>query len=187
MTIESILVSDDEAMNSVVAVAEKTVDDRERNRGDQTTIDFKMVTFSLSGKDYIMNVKEIAKAGNFTYVPNTLPFVIGVYNLRGEIIPILDMRLFFNIALPASSSSELENLLIHLKDLGLNGIEVYHSTHSDEDKKKLNLLAKKYNLFPTGGSDFHGAHKPGLNIGIGYGDLKVPYTILEDILAQNKY
>ena len=115
MTIESILVSDDEAMNSVVAVAEKTVDDRERNRGDQTTIDFKMVTFSLSGKDYsidIMNVKEIAKAGNFTYVPNTLPFVIGVYNLRGEIIPILDMRLFFNIALPASSSSELENLLI---------------------------------------------------------------------------
>ena len=115
MTIESILVSDDEAMNSVVAVAEKTVDDRERNRGDQTTIDFKMVTFSLSGKDYsidIMNVKDIAKAGNFTYVPNTLPFVIGVYNLRGEIIPILDMRLFFNIALPASSSSELENLLI---------------------------------------------------------------------------
>ena len=92
MTIESILVSDEEAVNSVVAVAEKAADERERNRGDQTTIDFKMVTFSLSGKDYsidIMNVKEIAKAGNFTYVPNTLPFVIGVYNLRGEIFRYL--------------------------------------------------------------------------------------------------
>ncbi|HNQ96824.1 MAG TPA: chemotaxis protein CheW, partial [Treponemataceae bacterium] len=39
-------------------------------------IDFKMVTFSLAGKDYaidIMQVKEIAKAGRFTYVPNTSP------------------------------------------------------------------------------------------------------------------
>ena len=47
-------------------------------------IDFKMITFSLAGKDYaidIMKVKEIAKAGRFTYVPNVMPFVIGVYNL----------------------------------------------------------------------------------------------------------
>ena len=50
-------------------------------------VDFKMVTFSLAGKDYaidITRVKEIAKAGNFTYVPNTSPFVLGVYNLRGD-------------------------------------------------------------------------------------------------------
>lgn len=80
------------------------------------------------------------------------------------------------------SESELESLLIHLKDLGLNGIEVYHSTHSDEDIKMLHSLAKKYNLFPTGGSDFHGAHKPGLDIGRGYGNLKVPYSLLENIL-----
>mgnify|MGYP000676561961 FL=1 len=61
-----------------------------------TVVDFKMVTFSLSGKDYaidIMKVKEIAKAGRFTYVPNALPFVRGVYNLRGDIIPIIDLRL----------------------------------------------------------------------------------------------
>ena len=67
-------------------------------------LDFKMVTFSLAGKDYaidIMRIKEIAKAGNFTYVPNTSPFVLGVYNLRGDIIPIIDLRIFFNI--PVSS------------------------------------------------------------------------------------
>lgn len=67
-------------------------------------VDFKMVTFSLAGKDYaidIMRVKEIAKAGNFTYVPNTSPFVLGVYNLRGDIIPIIDLRIFFNIPVPA--------------------------------------------------------------------------------------
>ncbi|MDR2051856.1 MAG: chemotaxis protein CheW, partial [Treponema sp.] len=50
------------------------------------TLDFKMITFSLAGKDYgvdIMNVKEIAKADKFTYVPNAAAFVRGVYNLRG--------------------------------------------------------------------------------------------------------
>ena len=80
-----------------------------------SAVDFKMVTFSLAGKDYaidIMHVKEIAKAGKFTYVPNTLPFVLGVYNLRGEIIPILDLRLFFNIDVPERDDNKLENLLI---------------------------------------------------------------------------
>ncbi len=78
-------------------------------------IDYKMVTFSLAGKDYaidIMKVKEIAKAGRFTYVPNTLPFVLGVYNLRGDIIPIVDLRLFFNIQVEARLDNALENMLI---------------------------------------------------------------------------
>ena len=77
-----------------VMSAEQISEEKEKNIA---TIDFKMVTFSLSGKDYaidIMSVKEIAKAGRFTYVPNTAPFVLGVYNLRGEIIPII--RTFFN-------------------------------------------------------------------------------------------
>lgn len=78
-------------------------------------IDYKMVTFSLAGKDYaidIMKIKEIAKAGRFTYVPNTLPFVLGVYNLRGDIIPIFDLRLFFNIEVEERQEGSLENMLI---------------------------------------------------------------------------
>ena len=78
-------------------------------------IDYKMVTFSLAGKDYavdIMKIKEIAKAGRFTYVPNTLPFVLGVYNLRGDIIPIMDLRLFFNIEIEERVDDKQENLLI---------------------------------------------------------------------------
>lgn len=78
-------------------------------------VDYKMVTFSLSGKDYaidIMKVKEIAKAGHFTYVPNALPFVRGVYNLRGDIIPIIDLRLFFNSDVEEKDENYLENMLI---------------------------------------------------------------------------
>lgn len=93
-----------------------TTQQLEEERKDKiSVVDYKMVTFSLAGKDYaidIMKVKEIAKAGRFTYVPNTLPFVLGVYNLRGEIIPIVDLRLFFNIDVPERKSGTLENMLI---------------------------------------------------------------------------
>ncbi len=111
MTIESILISDENTELTTAAVTA----DVEQDRKAQDVIDFKMVTFSLSGKDYaidIMYVKEIAKAGMFTYVPNTLPFVVGVYNLRGDIIPILDMRIFFNIDVPEQKPDALCNLLI---------------------------------------------------------------------------
>lgn len=77
--------------------------------------DYSMVTFSLAGKDYaidIMKVKERAKAGHFTYVPNSLPFVLGVYNLRGDIIPVIDLRLFFNIDVTQHDDDKLENMLI---------------------------------------------------------------------------
>ena len=101
--------------NKILDVAEQ-INERVQNASEAASfIDFKMVTFSLAEKDYaidIMHVKEIAKAGRFTYVPNTLPFVLGVYNLRGEIIPILDLRLFFNIEVPHASEKKMQNLLI---------------------------------------------------------------------------
>jgi purine-binding chemotaxis protein CheW len=74
-----------------------------------------MVTFSLGGKDYsidIMQVKEIARAGSFTFVPNTAPFVTGVYNLRGDIIPVIDLRVFFSLPVPERAFQSLENMLI---------------------------------------------------------------------------
>ncbi len=78
-------------------------------------VDFKMISFSLAGKEYgidIMSVKEIAKAGRFTYVPNAAPFVRGVYNLRGEIIPVIDMRIFFHLPAERKQDEALESLII---------------------------------------------------------------------------
>ena len=108
-------------------VATDIAEQVEQNNENATVIDFKMVTFSLADKDYsvdIMYVKEIAKAGRFTYVPNTLPFVLGVYNLRGEIIPILDLRLFFNIEVPPRDENKLENMIILTVDDQIFGIVV---------------------------------------------------------------
>ena len=78
------------------------------------TVDSKIVSFSLAGKDYgvdIMNVKEIAKADKFTYVPNAASYVRGVYNLRGDIIPIIDLRSFFRMR-EEKKSDNMENMLI---------------------------------------------------------------------------
>ena len=101
---------------NIIDEAQKVLEQTEEKKEAASFIDFKMVTFTLSDKDYaidIMHVKEIAKAGRFTYVPNTLPFVLGVYNLRGEIIPILDLRIFFHIEVKQESNGKnLRNLLI---------------------------------------------------------------------------
>ncbi len=78
-------------------------------------IDFKMVTFSLSGKEYgidIMKVKEISKADRFTYVPNTAPYVRGVYNLRGDIISIIDLRKMFNLPVAETGKDTMEDMII---------------------------------------------------------------------------
>jgi purine-binding chemotaxis protein CheW len=84
-----------------------------KERADK--IDYKMVTFSLAGKEYgidIMNVKEIARAGRFTYVPNSAPFVRGVYNLRGDIISVIDLRTMFHLPAERKQDDALESLLI---------------------------------------------------------------------------
>ncbi|GHV95900.1 chemotaxis protein W [Spirochaetia bacterium] len=83
------------------------------------SVDFKMVTFSLAGKDYgvdIMNVKEIAKADKFTFVPNAASFVRGVYNLRGDIIPIIDLRTFFHLPQDKKLDGQENMLILHIND-----------------------------------------------------------------------
>ena len=102
------------AVNSQTDAIERGYDEDE-DRESVALFDFRMAAFTLAGKDYaidIMNVKEIVKASRFTYVPNTVPFVLGVYNLRGEIIPIIDLRKFFNIEVPKRKDDQIENLLI---------------------------------------------------------------------------
>jgi len=82
-------------------------------------VDFKMITFSLAGKDYgvdIMNVKEIAKADKFTYVPNAASFVRGVYNLRGDIIPIIDLRKFFHLPTDRKTDGQENMLILRIHD-----------------------------------------------------------------------
>jgi len=92
--------------------------------------DFKMVTFKLGGEYYgidIMYVKEILKAKKFTLVPNALEFVLGVFNLRGEIMPIIDLAKMFHIE--SQNQSELKSIIIIKVDNLLIGLVVDEISH----------------------------------------------------------
>ena len=79
------------------------------------------------------------------------------------------------------SMVDLEELIVRLAHYGLDGIEAIYPLHSPEEEAYFIVLARKLNLIISGGSDFHGDNKPGLELGVGYGDLKIPYTVLDRI------
>ena len=75
----------------------------------------------------------------------------------------------------------LDALTASLREDGLMGIEAFYSTYTNQDVRDMLHLAEKYDLLLSGGSDFHGANKPGLDLGCGYGKLYIPEDLLTDI------
>jgi len=76
----------------------------------------------------------------------------------------------------------VEVVLEELMAAGLMGIEVHHPNHGPSDRRKLQALAERHNLIPTGGSDFHGPNsmttgsdRNGLN------QFQLPLSLLEPI------
>lgn len=78
--------------------------------------------------------------------------------------------------------SELARLVQRLTDAGLQGIEVFHSEHSPSNCAEYTEIARRFDLIPTGGSDFHGENKPGILLGRGMnGNTNLPYGFLEQM------
>jgi predicted metal-dependent phosphoesterase TrpH len=76
--------------------------------------------------------------------------------------------------------SDPEALVIELKAVGLVGIETYYKDYSADDVNKLLMLAEKYNLVATGGSDYHGLDT---EIEIMIGGVQVPLSAAEHLIA----
>ena len=67
----------------------------------EATITGKYLTFALSDEEYglpVLKVREIIKVMDITQVPQVPPHVRGVINLRGKVIPVIDLRLKFGFA-----------------------------------------------------------------------------------------
>ena len=79
------------------------------------------------------------------------------------------------------SLEQLEELLLKLKSAGLNGIEGYYPEYTAEQISDYRALAEKLSLCFSGGSDYHAAMKPHIQIGVGTGDLSVPYFVLQNM------
>ena len=122
------------------------------------------------------------------YIGNNAPY----YVPREKITPMMAVEfLRSNGAVPVLahpilyhlSKARLTALVDTLKEAGLMAIEAIYSTYSTADERFIRTLAKEKGLLISGGSDFHGANKPKIDLAVGYGKLFIPEEVLADIKA----
>ena len=80
------------------------------------------------------------------------------------------------------SPDGMEELLQRAEKAGVSGLECYYSGYSAQQSAEYLELAKKHGMCPTVGSDWHGSHKPHIEMGYGIsGELHGEYELLENL------
>lgn len=124
--------------------------------------------------------------GGLAYVPKaklTPPQAISAIHADGGLAVLAHPYLL------SQQPKQIEGMLRELADMGLDGVEVYYTEHSDKYTALISRLAGELGLLESGGSDFHGAVKPGVALGRGRGGLFVRGELLErmkDTLAARR-
>ncbi len=86
------------------------------------------------------------------------------------------------LAHPYEYKDDVDDLITHCIDLGIDGIECRHSSHNRKQMAYLEQFADEHGLLKTGGSDFHGYDvKPDISPGTGKGQVSVPYEWLDKL------
>jgi predicted metal-dependent phosphoesterase TrpH len=78
----------------------------------------------------------------------------------------------------------LDDMLQEMIAMGLKGMEVVFPEHSPEQTQRYTGLARRHMLLMTGGTDFHGDIHPDVRMGVGKGDLHVPYSLYERLIER---
>ena len=111
----------------------------------------KYLTFTLAGEEYgisILKVKEIIGMMTITMVPQTPGYVKGVINLRGKVIPVVDLRLKFDMA----SMAYTERTCIIVVEIGRNSDRILIGIVVDSVSEVLNIKAGDIEETPNFGS-----------------------------------
>ena len=90
------------------------------------------------------------------------------------------------LLLSIQQDETMEDLIVTLKSIGLRGLEVYHPDHTPKNTDQYAALARRHDLLMTGGTDFHGFLKPGIQMGSGKGNLNIPFELYERIVENTK-
>jgi hypothetical protein len=80
-----------------------------------------------------------------------------------------------------TTAPEMADLLTRLGRAGLVGLEAIYAAYRRHERYGYADLARRFSLIPSGGSDYHGTYKPGLQLGSGFGDLVIPGSVLEEL------
>lgn len=76
---------------------------------------------------------------------------------------------------------EIHQLVGELKNYGLMAMETMYSTYTARQSDEIRKICDSYGLFKSGGSDFHGANKPDIELGVGRGNLRIPQKFADDM------
>ena len=112
----------------------------------------------------------LSKKGGFYHEPQRLEALEVIPKLiEFDAVPILAHPLL------SLDEQKLREFLPLARAAGLVGMETDYSTFTKEKTALAHALADQFGLLPSGGSDYHGTNKPDIRIGIGRGNLQVPY------------
>jgi purine-binding chemotaxis protein CheW len=98
----------------------------------------KFLTFALGNEEYgvpVLKVREIIKVMDITQVPQVPPHVLGVINLRGKVIPVIDLRRKFGFA----ATEHTERTCIIVVDVDLATVRVMMGIVVDSVSEVLNV------------------------------------------------
>ena len=121
----------------------------------------KYLTFSLAGEEYgigILKIKEIIGMMPITTVPRTPEFVKGVINLRGKVIPVIDLRLKFGI----EKIDYTERTCIIVVELKNQAADILIGVVVDSVSEVLNIKADDIEDTPTFGTSLDTAYILGM-------------------------
>jgi purine-binding chemotaxis protein CheW len=111
----------------------------------------KYLTFRLGGEGFglkILKVQEIIGMQEITSIPRTPPFVRGVINLRGKVIPVIDLRLRFDME-PAEVSRKTCIIVVQVSR---QAVDVVMGIVVDEVSEVLEIAGTEIEPAPAFGS-----------------------------------
>lgn len=117
------------------------------------------LTFELHGEHYgveILRVQEIKGWDHVTPIPNTPPHVCGVLNLRGAIVPIVDLRLFFDMPFQPYTKTtvvvvlRVEDVTPRTVGIVVDAVSDAHNVHPDDIRETPDFGAVVSTAFISG-------------------------------------
>ncbi len=139
-------------------------------------------------KGYVSSIDEafehlLAKDGGFYEEPPHLP----VFEVLDFLCSIGAVSVLAHPFLSFKSEDEMRAFLPEAKAHGLLAMETIYSKYTAEQAEKARKIAREFGLLQSGGSDFHGAAKPTVELGTGIGgNVAVPMEILEALKKEAK-
>ncbi len=84
----------------------------------------------------------------------------------------------------ADDAAGFEAAFRRFAEMGIDGVECWYPEYPPSQRAAMAAMAARHGLVATGGSDCHGANKPGIEVGTGRGDLAVPDRVVDQLGAR---